>query len=480
MFKIDVLVIACAVINRAEFNLLQKLTQTARMYLCVKNCFLIFSLLLANGGKAERWCRSIDSTAQLCTELNSAFRLSDVTELYTQRGLESVEFESGNNRPHLSKQFLCLSESFTKFYLMHLPQNTKRLNVYGNTTLQNSRYLKRLTSLSATCFHSSGLQKFDFKFLLPIVKTLWIYDNNVTGLNMKTLIHQMFKANKFGSLILSEHSIDCKCAKFESDVNTFNKSVAGCDYVECYVCTWLKRNEFNYNRLTDEMLFIKNNRDVCITDTAVIHVSETVGTWTDQPIHPQTKHKTFTETTGANTKPSHDVTKATSPKPEPSSDFDKTFSAETVTTTILYNTTRDQTNSSPTLVATTTETKLTPLLTTTTTFQTEPSHILIQPTTDRTLVDMSTNKYKTTAVSNKTPSAPNNPTQTMVETSTVKAMSTPYSNNVTKAVHNNATTAETTSVPSKTTATTQSSRKRARKKFRSLLFKLLFLNHLRG
>ena len=79
------------------------------------------------------------------------------------------------------------------------------------------------------------------------VKYLLLHRNEITVINMRVLIWQIFTRNKFERLDLRLNPLRCRCDSFRNDLYKFNLKFKGCDYVDCFACNWLKRNFFEYD-----------------------------------------------------------------------------------------------------------------------------------------------------------------------------------------------------------------------------------------
>ena len=248
---------------------------------------VLFLVLLTGGDCKDKVCKVVDDEATMAVCLNCEFlrknfyscfgykhalfrfgaHMSAVEKLQMRGGKgESLEFDRGEECPNLLDFSIGNAVDLTIVDLLNLPLGIEKLSFYDNEIkrLKNFRYIEKLTNLTKLDMSFNKLRGFSVKFLPKSVKVLALCGNLVTQINMKVLLDQMFSVNKFEKLDLRENPIDCHCEKFEANLETFDRTITSCDYVECFVCDWLKSRIFKFNELSNDLAFISENRH-CVT-----------------------------------------------------------------------------------------------------------------------------------------------------------------------------------------------------------------------
>ena len=250
------------------------------MYASFK-CLAIFAFLLdafeeAAGQQQQQQPQCLSSvrgTRYFCKDVyDSTFTYTrDHSEVMTLvleggGGLRSVTVNGSWPRlEHVELRFL--SPGSVDFPALPAGVREVRMRKSGIQSLGSLENLSKLTRLVTLDLGENLLESFDFGRLPSSVRKLRLSQNRITSVNMTVLLQKMFRVNSLESLSLRGNPIDCKCSGFAAaDLKAFRRANGtGCDYVECFVCHWLKENRFDvFSLFSDDLRYIDLNRAECI------------------------------------------------------------------------------------------------------------------------------------------------------------------------------------------------------------------------
>ena len=153
--------------------------------------------------------------------------------------------------------------------LINLPISITELSFAANSLrkIENLQRLLELSELSFIDIRFNFLTRFNLNYVPKTVKFLGLSDNEITEIDIKVLLNRLFKGNYF-QIDLRRNPINCKCQNFQNNLKMFDTTATSCDYIECFVCNWLKTNEFYPNKLSTDFLFIVTHKHTysCIPD----------------------------------------------------------------------------------------------------------------------------------------------------------------------------------------------------------------------